>query len=841
MSEPAAPTTEKIKEVAVNPEATLEPRPKDVLIPIDRLLQFRDSIGLFRDLKSKPSVEKWPGTLVLRRYHPGDVVCQQCEAGMSAFYVLTEQDEERLRSVNILGPRHTMMDIDLSEDTLSVHLAIARPVKRPRSWSERFAGMFSKSPEIAERAKYIPIDAPTGVDYETRRATLAAGDLFGEMSCLYRTPRSATVVAERNCYVLELLRNVLDQLKRDPKFKEEMNRKYKERVFALQVLNLPLFRNLPEDSIAWLRDHANLQSYCAGQVICDEHDRSDDMFIIRSGLVKVSQGASALYGLPDVLSWPALIQVFRSAPAGSVIAAIRDGMENVIWNGNADDLLETRPLSDEVKQTILQALNERIKGKPIAGEFKTLSPRISYAEFELKLPSVKERSDSESRRLNRVYLDGQLGGSVRTWRLAAGPETIIRYASRGDLIGEIGVVLDKPRSATCFAFVHSRTGQAREDVKSTDEEVVELVHIPADIFRELLERPGTEALRRQVQELIAERLQADVKRREVTPGESSAGRRISPEFERLGLIQGQRLMLVDLDRCTRCDECVRACADTHDDGRSRLFLEGPRFEHYLVPLTCRSCLDPVCMIGCPVGSIHRGDNREMVIEDWCIGCGMCEKQCPYGSIQMHDEGVIPAGARDWRYTASSNGSLVPPQLPRVSGWNSGKAPFRRDRDFRRAIGNAEFVWFAREFNIAKELLTGKYIFELKLTAPNDQAKVFINGRELETKEKMKRDFTRLFPIEDAKSVLRAGSNQVMVRVSIPAEQSGDVFDLRLDTIEESKRSTLQAVEYVNKAVSFRAVVCDLCSTLPGKVPSCVNACPHDAAMRVDARANFPLR
>jgi Fe-S-cluster-containing hydrogenase component 2 len=31
------------------------------------------------------------------------------------------------------------------------------------------------------------------------------------------------------------------------------------------------------------------------------------------------------------------------------------------------------------------------------------------------------------------------------------------------------------------------------------------------------------------------------------------------------------------------------------------------------------------------------------------------------------------------------------------------------------------------------------------------------------------------------------------------------------------------------------VVCDLCSDQYGQVPACVNACPHDAALRVDAR------
>jgi len=26
---------------------------------------------------------------------------------------------------------------------------------------------------------------------------------------------------------------------------------------------------------------------------------------------------------------------------------------------------------------------------------------------------------------------------------------------------------------------------------------------------------------------------------------------------------------------------------------------------------------------------------EILIEDWCIGCGLCARNCPYGNISMH--------------------------------------------------------------------------------------------------------------------------------------------------------------------------------------------------------------
>jgi len=108
---------------------------------------------------------------------------------------------------------------------------------------------------------------------------------------------------------------------------------------------------------------------------------------------------------------------------------------------------------------------------------------------------------------------------------------------------------------------------------------------------------------------------------------------------REGLYKAQSVLVLDLERCTRCDECTKACADTHA-GVSRLFREGVRHDKYLIATSCRSCINPTCMVGCPVDAIHRTKNLNIKIEDWCIGCGHCSKNCPYEAIQMID---LPAG------------------------------------------------------------------------------------------------------------------------------------------------------------------------------------------------------
>jgi len=205
-------------------------------------------------------------------------------------------------------------------------------------------------------------------------------------------------------------------------------------------------------------------------------------------------------------------------------------------------------------------------------------------------------------------------GFVKVSQAYQGGEITLAYLSRGDYFGETGLLHGDMRTATCAALDH-----------------VELVRIGAADFARMIEQFPD--VRRKLEAVERDRMQQNRERLAIT--------RSVPldNFLQQGLMEAQSLLLLDLTSCTRCDACVRACADSHD-GVTRLVREGLRFDHYLVATSCRHCLDPLCMVGCPVGSIRRRNSLEVIIEDWCIGCGLCAEYCPYGNINLHPFNVM---------------------------------------------------------------------------------------------------------------------------------------------------------------------------------------------------------
>jgi CRP-like cAMP-binding protein/NAD-dependent dihydropyrimidine dehydrogenase PreA subunit len=254
-----------------------------------------------------------------------------------------------------------------------------------------------------------------------------------------------------------------------------------------------------------------------------------------------------------------------------------------------------------------RALDTHLRAVPVFAELTdefiaNLREKVDLLRFTPGQVICRQGEAADSFYLVRI-------GFVKVSQMHPGGEMVLAYLSRGEYFGETALLDETVRTATCTALDH-----------------VEVVCISAEDFSTMTQQfPG---VRRKLAEVGHERVKMNEQRLAAinsTPLDS---------FLKQGLMEAQSLLLLDLNACTRCDACVTACADAHD-GVTRLVREGLRFDHYLVATSCRQCLDPLCMVGCPVGSIRRRNSLEVIIEDWCIGCGLCAENCPYGNINIH--------------------------------------------------------------------------------------------------------------------------------------------------------------------------------------------------------------
>jgi cGMP-dependent protein kinase 2 len=126
-----------------------------------------------------------------------------------------------------------------------------------------------------------------------------------------------------------------------------------------------------------------------------------------------------------------------------------------------------------------------------------------------------------------------------------------------------------------------------------------------------------------------------------------------------GIGEATDVLLIDENLCVGCDNCEKACADSHD-GLSRLDREAGRtYAHLHVPTSCRHCEHPHCMADCPPNAIHRGPDGEVFIDDTCIGCGNCQRHCPYGVIRMDATPPKKPSLLNWLFFGAGPGPGEP--------------------------------------------------------------------------------------------------------------------------------------------------------------------------------------
>ncbi len=202
-------------------------------------------------------------------------------------------------------------------------------------------------------------------------------------------------------------------------------------------------------------------------------------------------------------------------------------------------------------------------------------------------------------------------GSLTVSKKMDGQEKILSYISAGNYVGEMALLNNAPRGATVKAAVYS-----------------EVLVVKADAFKAQLEK--NPSMRASIEQVMLERIKSNVTIEESKGKETDLMRFMLKQ----GLGEASDVLIINESMCVQCNNCETACAETHE-GTSRLKREaGPSFANFHLPVACRHCENPSCMKDCPPDAITRSKEGEVSISDACIGCGNCERNCPYGVIQM---------------------------------------------------------------------------------------------------------------------------------------------------------------------------------------------------------------
>lgn len=845
-------------------------------------LSYEKLTELFPEAKAVPQVQydlKCANAVVLKRFAPGDILCEEGEFGSTAYYLVSGK----------------------------VNVFIS---SRAGSGDEQKAGFFSRlfgGQKAGARTglqsmvkKFISTDSGD-LALDNPIAALGAGELFGEMTCRNFQPRSATIQATEECEAIEMLRVFLDlllgQTDREPEAefgrtpaqppvpkdeapapvgpdgkpvpppageKPHKRREAKDKkpgsVWKSGFWHWDADKNQfqwreggwevpPANHFwlggAWLRrdqewieveghwqpfilvnpppepkdeeapaapsaEHYWRPGEWVWQPIDPTQTGSLDNFKWQAGKWEKPKAKGSAW-VPS--QWEVIGENdgYRYVP-GREVSPFQVRMNETYRSRSLTSHLKSVELFSKVEPSALDELvkratfkscypGERIceQGDPAEHFYLIRSGMVKVVSGFPHLVKTRTEAQSHARRtvMEVAKIDFRLAQSADeneyaslvglktdAERNAADAQVRLRQASdeeaasvstylrRGDYFGEMGLVggafpefeeLKKPRrTATCIAL-----------------DRVELVVVSREDFLALLESsPGfREEIRRTVQtRLSKQRLQ-----KAVMQG-------VATSFFEEKLFQAQNLLVIDLDRCTRCDQCVRACAEAHDGEAAlhpvtRLVRDGRRFENYLITAACRSCFDPLCMTRCPVSSIRRKENLEIIIEDWCIGCRACFDDCPFGNINMIDQFEI----------SPSNVELTlngPPAEMTLSG-----VRMDRVKDVIVTIKGAK----------GSEQAKG---IEASLGGGKGERKIVVRATGSEVPD----------PKAKIALVLRLKDGSI---VDFPSGSGG---------IKVKAAGEKAEIKAGSKAVKVKASTCDLCTGLD--MPSCVYACPHDAAMRV---------
>jgi Fe-S-cluster-containing dehydrogenase component/CRP-like cAMP-binding protein len=454
----------------------------------------------------------------------GDIIVREGDYGSSAFLIISGEALVSMQSLpaNLLG----------------------RSSHKKRGWGSAIAQLWTNSKgnetrnyenrpgsqhhgtglgtrEDAAGTRVFLHDVPRVIP-ANQSIPLNEGEIFGEISALTRTPRSATIVANSTMRVLEIRwQGFRELLNRHAALRLHVEKLYRENSLRSHLRETEIFQDLKPDAIEKLADQATFESYGDFQ-----------------------------------------------------------------WNQN-------------FKSTQKKDISDRILSEPL------IARQGEYVDGLILIRNGFAR-------LSRQYGDGH---------------QTVTYLGKGKAFG-------------FRELVHNwKVGEQRPWLLSLRAiGYVDIIRIPTSVMESLvlpqLDDSKLPPPLAAPEAAAAPFALAPVDRRQ-EKREESMDKGLLEYLVEKRLINGTQALMIDLDRCTRCDDCVRACASTHDNN-PRFVRQGEKYDHWMIANACMHCLDPVCMLGCPTGAIGRDqETGNVTINDMtCIGCSTCANSCPYSNIQM---------------------------------------------------------------------------------------------------------------------------------------------------------------------------------------------------------------
>jgi CRP-like cAMP-binding protein/Fe-S-cluster-containing hydrogenase component 2 len=379
-----------------------------------------------------------------------------------------------------------------------------------------------------------------------------------------------------------------------------------------KLIQMHLFAELSAEHINSLVAKSNKRQFSPGAIVCREGEYGDTFFAILEGSVEITINTAgydsltlANLGEGDVFGEMAALSGY---PRSATVSAKDDLSLLEISSEILKELMKISPKFREIieEKYTVRAVRTYLRKVPLFGNLS--DTMLNQLEGKVKLKSFNQA--------DVIFREGDPGdslyiirnGFVKITKKSGDKDQIIAYLAQGSYFGEMALLEDEKRSATVSAFTK-----------------VEIIQVVKDEFNTLLLTDPK--LAEEVNDIIMER---KLKTLEVQRDPAKA-ERLETLVEK-GIIQSESLLVIDLTTCIHCNNCVEACEDRH--GYPRLDRRGTRFAEISVPVACRLCQDPVCLI-CNFDAIKRAPTGEIyIINDKCVGCAGCAIRCPYNVIQM---------------------------------------------------------------------------------------------------------------------------------------------------------------------------------------------------------------